>query len=177
MGGVEIGILMAGGNAAYGPEMAGQGSTEISEVERLTNEFQAHESQEGRFIGRYKEIAEKSNNPLVKFLLQLIVSDEEKHHAVTHAIVSTLKGSLTWTRPEDAVTGLYNLGEGKEELLRLTKDFIKLEKEGITEYKKLIKNSKHYYQGLFVLLLDAMIYDSEKHVEILDFLRKRLKEA
>ena len=61
--------------------------------------------------------------------------------------------------------------------MRLTEDFIQVEKKGIAEYKRLTKASKGYYQGLFALLLRSMIYDSEKHVEILEFLRQRLKEA
>ncbi len=163
--------------AMYGPGAGEAGSSEISEVERIMNEFEAHESEEGKFTRQYKEIAERSKNPLVKFLLQLIISDEEKHHAVTHAMVSTLKGDLTWTKPEDAIRGLYDLGKDGEQLLSLTEGFIRLEREGIKEYKKLIKESKHYYQGLFSLLLESMICDSEKHIEILEFLRQRLKEA
>lgn len=158
-------------------ELAQPGSLEISEVERIANEFETHESQEAKFTQTYKEIAEKSKNPLVKFLLRLIISDEEKHHAVIHAIVSTLKGDLTWTKPEDSIRGLYNLREEKEELLKLTEDFIQLEKEGIKEYKDLIKACKGYYRGLFVLLLQSMIRDSEKHMEILEFLKQRLIEA
>lgn len=163
--------------AMYGPGAGERGSEETSEVERLMNEFEAHEGKEGKFVQHYKEIAEKSKNPFAKFLLNLIISDEERHHAVTHAIVSTVKGDLTWTRPENAIRGLYELGEEKEELLKLTEDFIRLEREGIKEYKALIKTCRHYYRGLFELLLQSMIRDSEKHVEILEFLRQRLKEV
>lgn len=163
--------------AMYGQEVREPGSEELSEVERLMNEFEVHEGYESDFIQRYKEISERTKNPLIHFLLRLIVSDEEKHHAVTHAIASTLRGDLTWTRPEDAISGLYELGEAKEELLRLTEDFIEVEKRGIEEYRRLIKASKGYYHGLFSLLLRTMVHDSEKHVEILEFLRQRLKEA
>ncbi len=161
----------------YRSELDDPESPWVSEVERILNEFEVHEGQEEKFTQRYKEIAGKSQNPFVKFLLQLIISDEEKHHAVTHAIVSTLKGGLTWTRPEDAIHDLDDLGEEKGELLEVTEDFIKLEKKGIREYRGLIKRTKGYYHGLFVLLLQSMIRDSEKHVEILEFLRQRLREA
>ena len=33
------------------------------------------------------------------------------------------------------------------------------------------------YGDLFVVLLESMIHDSEKHINILEFLRERLKEA
>ncbi len=150
---------------------------EISEAERLMNEFEAHDDKEGEFIRRYKEISEKSQKPLIKFLLQLIIADEERHHAVIHATASSLRGSLTWTKPRDAIPVLGNLGAEKGELLKLTGDFIKHEKEGIRDAKKLVKSSKGYYQGLFALLLRSIIHDSEKHIEVLEFLRLRVKEA
>ena len=148
----------------YGLE---SGYPEISTTELLMNKFEAHEGGEREFVQRYKEIAEKSKNSLIKFLLKLIISDEEKHHAITHTMVSTLKDDLTWTRSESAFHDLADLGKEKDELLDLTGDFIQVEKKGIKEYKKLIKESRGYYRGLFVLLLQSMIRDSEKHVEIL----------
>ena len=114
---------------------------------------------------------------MVKFLLQMIVSDEEKHHAITHAMAATLKADLNWTNPDDAIRGLYDLGVEKENLLKLTEEFIQVEKEGISKYKLLIKESKGYYRDLFVLLFESMVHDSEKHVKILDYLRDRLREA
>ena len=164
----------------YGPQALADPSTpEISAVEQLMNEFEYHEDQEGEFIKQYKEIAERSKNPLVKFLLDLIISDEEKHRAAIHAIVLTLKGDLTWTKQEDSFQGFGELDEEKEnkELLKVTADFIKHEKEGIKDYKKLMKSSKGYYYGVFVLLLQSIIRDSEKHVEILEFLRRRLEKG
>lgn len=161
----------------YGPEVGEPEPPEISEVERLINEFEAHEAHEKKIVDRYREITEKSKNPFLNFLLRLIISDEEKHYQVTHAMLSTLKGDLTWTRPEDAIRGFADLVEGKGELLGLTDEFIRIEKEGIKEYKTLIKVCKGYYRGLFVLLFQSMIRDSEKHIEVLDFLKSKLKEV
>lgn len=174
---LDYGVGISSGGMVYGGELGVPQAAEISKVEQLMNEFEAHESGEKQFTQRYKEIAEKTENPFIQFLLRLIISDEEKHYVLTHAMASTLKGSLNWTRPQEVVRGLYNLGEEKEDLLKLTEDFVRLEKEGIKEYKKLKKECEGYYHGLFVLLLQAMIRDSEKHVEILEFLRKTVKEA
>ena len=158
-------------------ELEAAGSGGISDVERLTNEFAVHEEHEGKFLLQYKELVGRTANPLIKFLLQLIVSDEEKHHAVSHAMLSTLKGDLNWTNPADALRGLYDLGAEKKKLMELTEGFIEVERNGIKEYKKLIKESKGYYHDLFVLLFQSMVHDSEKHIKILEFLRQRLKEA
>jgi hypothetical protein len=56
-----------------------------------------------------------------------------------------------------------------------TDAFIELEREGIKECKTLIKESSGYYHGVFKILLDSMIRDSEKHIELLDFLKEQLK--
>ena len=163
--------------AMLGKEAGEPDAQAISEVERLANEFEAHEGQEGSFLKQYKELVGQTDNRMVKFLLQMIISDEEKHHAITHAMLSTLKGDLNWSSPTDAIRGLYDLKNEKEKLLGLTENFIQVEKTGINEYKQLIKESKGYYRDLFSLLFRSMIHDSEKHVEVLEFLRDRLKES
>jgi bacterioferritin (cytochrome b1) len=148
-----------------------------SPVERLLNEFEAHEAKEEKSLEYYREALQEMPNPMNRFLLQLIVSDEEKHRAVIHAMVATLKGSLTWTKPAGSLEGTGDLAVTDDKLLAVTEDFIQLEKEGIKEYKTLIKESSGYYHGLFKVLLDSMMRDSEKHVELLEFLRESLKAA
>src|SRR3954463_3956274 len=103
--------------AMMGKDIGEHDTSEISEVERLVNELEAHEHQEGKFLKRYKEMAAKSDNRMIKFLLQMIVSDEEKHHAITRAMTATLKADLSWTHPENAMRGLYDLKGEKEKLL------------------------------------------------------------
>jgi rubrerythrin len=149
----------------------------ISPIERLLNEFEAHEAKEDHALEFYKETLAHMPSPLTRFLVQLIVSDEEKHRAVVHAMVSTLKGSLTWTRPADSLENTGDDTVSTKELRNVTDELIRLEKDGIAEYKTLVKASSGYYRGVFKILLDSMIRDSEKHVELLEFLKQTLKEA
>jgi rubrerythrin len=146
----------------------------ISPIEKLLNEFEAHEAKEEKALEVYRHALEQMPNRSTRFLLQLIVSDEEKHRAVIHAMVSTLKGSLSWTKPADSLEGTDELASLNGKLRAVTEDFIRLEKDGIQEYKVLVKESSGYYHGLFKILLDSMIRDSEKHVELLEFLRNKL---
>ena len=165
------------GKTDPGSKTAGVISDETSEVKRLMEEFETHETHEAVYVRRYREIFQRMRNPLVKFLVELILADEEKHHTVLESMTSTLKGALTWTRFENAVAGLSNLGQQKDEILSVTEEFIRAERKEIVEYRKLMRASKKYYQGLFTLFLAAMIHDSEKHIEILEFLREKLKAA
>ncbi|MBM4262108.1 MAG: hypothetical protein FJ145_11850 [Deltaproteobacteria bacterium] len=146
-----------------------------SPVEKLLSEFEAHESKEEKSIEYYRKALQQMPNPLTRFLMQLIVSDEEKHRAVIHAMVATLKGSLTWTKPAGSLEGTSDLAGMDGKLREVTEEFIQLEKEGIREYKNLSKESSGYYHGLFKILLDSMVRDSEKHVELLEYLKENLK--
>jgi rubrerythrin len=153
-----------------------QRSDETSQVERLLNEIEAHEGQEEKAVEQYKKALGGVKNPVNRLVLQLVISDEEKHRAVTHAMATTLKGSLTWTRPEGSLEGDADPATVKGKLLAVTQDFIDLEKAGIKEYQMLLRESMGYYHGRFEILLSSMIRDSEKHVELLEFLRGRFKE-
>ena len=83
-------------------------------------------------------------NPVNRFVLQLVVSDEEKHRAVVHAMAATLKGSLTWTKPSGSLEGDPDDAATNQKLLAVTDEFIKLERDGIKEYKSLLTASEDY---------------------------------
>jgi len=146
--------------------------------EQMMQCFAAHERDERRFLEGYRDIADRHANPLVRFLLQMIMSDEEKHHAVVHTIASTLDGDLAGRRPREGLPKLGEISpEEKQALLELTAEFIQTEKDGIKEYKALLKPSGNYYGGLLALLIQTIIHDSEKHLMILQFIDRKLKEG
>jgi hypothetical protein len=150
---------------------------EASQVEQLLNDFEVHEGKEERYLEDYRKALREVKNPANRFVLQLIVADEEKHRAVNHALVATLKGSLNWSKPEGSLEGDADDAAADAKLLAVTEAFINLEKEGIREYKTLLKDSAGYYHGLFKILVNSMIRDSEKHIELLEFLRQRLTRS
>jgi len=150
----------------------------LSEAERLLQAFEAHEGEEKGFLREYRAILENCKHPMAAFLLNLIIADEERHQAVVHSMVATLQGALNWSHPAGAIDDSTTLTqEQAAELRRLTQTFIDEERNGIKEYKNLIKSSKGYYRGLFTLLINIMIHDSEKHVMILEFLHDELANA
>jgi rubrerythrin len=162
--------------ALFAAKVNPTGSPEISPIERLLNEFEAHEAKEEKSLEQYRRLLNEMPNPVTKFLLQLIISDEEKHRAVIHAMIATLRGSLMWNKPQGSFEGTADLAVTNGQLRVSTDAFIELEKEGIRECKTLVKESSGYYHGVFKILLDSMIKDSEKHIELLAFLKENLKD-
>jgi rubrerythrin len=78
--------------ALFASKVGPSGSTEISPIERLLNEFEAHEAKEEKSLEQYRKLLGRMPNPVTRFLLQLIISDEERHRAVIHAMTATLRG-------------------------------------------------------------------------------------
>ena len=151
---------------------------ELTTFEQLTNSFKAHERDEQRFLEEYRDIVERHENPLMRFLLQMIMSDEEKHHALVHSIAETLNADLVGLRSDERLPKLGGISaEEKETLQKLTAEFIQTEKEGIRQYKALLKPSRNHYRGLLVLLIETIIHDSEKHLMILRFIDEKLRES
>ena len=150
---------------------------ERSTFDRMMSSFAAHEREERQFLEDYRAVVERHENPLVRFLLQMIMLDEEKHHALVHTITSTLKSDLSWLHSEEELPKLGQISAAeKDDLLKLTRTFIQTEKDGIKEYKALLKQTADCYGGLLNLLIETIIHDSEKHLMILRFMEKRLRE-
>ena len=57
------------GKGSFGSKTVGVIADESSQVERLMNEFEGHEMHETAFLQKYKEVLEKTDNPLVKLLV------------------------------------------------------------------------------------------------------------
>ena len=157
-------------DAAWGiPE-----SPEFSSVQRLMNEIQSQTIQEERWLSSYREIARESTDPLIRFLLGLIVADEERHHELASRMISRLKDELSSTKPAARLRGQGENREKADSLLRSVEIFLRAERSAIQEYEKLKKESTGLARDVFTLLYTTMIHDSQKHVDVLGFLRDRL---
>ena len=136
-------------------------SPEFSSVQRLMNEIQS-------------QTARESADPLIRFLLGLIVADEERHHELTGRMISKLKDELSSSRPAARPSGEGENREKADSLLRSVGIFIEAERSAIQEYEKLKQESAGLARDVFTLLYTTMIHDSHKHLGILEFLRDRL---
>lgn len=152
--------------------------SEISGFEKILRSFVNHEREEQEFLNGYGEIVERNENPLVRFLLQLIMRDEEKHHDLVRSITTTLNDDIVGRRSDGRIPKFQPMtDEDLEKLKALTEEFIKSEKDGIKEYQALKKSCRDMYDGLLELLIETIIHDSKKHLMILGFIEKKLEQS
>jgi len=70
------------------------------EFYRLKQDVKRHIENEERVIGRLKKAIEETRNEKVKFLLQSIVADEERHHALLSEIMEIVVRGETITEAD-----------------------------------------------------------------------------
>ncbi|HEY7557827.1 MAG TPA: hypothetical protein VIH18_23745 [Candidatus Binatia bacterium] len=151
-------------------------SPEFSVVHNLMSEFKTHEDDEERWLSFYREIAEESDDPTFRFLLNIIIADEERHNQLLGRMVSSLRDDLASARAERPDQIEARIGTKSRELAVMIDSFLNVERKGIREYERLKKTSQRFRRGLLALLCQTMVYDSLKHIGILNFLRVKLKE-
>jgi bacterioferritin (cytochrome b1) len=149
---------------------------ELSAVQKLKLSIESHVANESEFLEIYADAIGQHDSPLVRFILQLILADEEKHHEVLHRIVARLEADLTMRVQGDAVPAPSEIGTvDRKRLIELTDRFIEEERDGIAKSKELMTATDGLHSGLLTMLLRGMVQDSEKHVMMLQFMRKQLQ--
>jgi rubrerythrin len=151
-------------------------SPEFSSVQRLMIEVQSHAAREEQALSSYREIARETSDAKIRFLLGLMIADEERHHELMARMISKLKDELAWTRSTGVRRGAGESGEGAKRLLVSIESFLAGERKAMEDYTRLKKESRGLYRDMFALLYTTMIHDSHKHVDILTFLRAKLKQ-
>lgn len=152
-------------------------SPEFSSVEGLMHEFQSQVAHEEHWLSEYRASAKEATDPLIRYLLALIVADEERHHELIGRMIAKLKEELAWSRSQGLAPRTYEPGPKGKRLLVSIGNFVEAERKGIKEYKRLKTQSQGMYRDVFSLLYGTMIHDSYKHVGILEFLRQKLQEG
>jgi len=143
---------------------------------RIAHAFDVHVRDERYVLSRYQELASSTTDPGTRFLLELIVEDERRHHA----LFEQLRASISGATPEDgpAVPAPPNPEpEHISELLAQTTRFLEIEHGDASGLRLLARDLKpRAHETLWRLLVELMLLDTEKHIRILTYLKQRLDE-
>lgn len=145
--------------------------------ESLYRHLTEHVSSEAEFIAAYRERAEAPGTPeAARYLIRLVLEDEERHHRILHQIVTAIGNGIAWRDGGDAVPNL-PYGQPDPELAAVTARFLAAEHADQKELRALRKELRPFRNtSLWVLLVELMEQDTAKHIRMLSFLADHIAQ-
>jgi hypothetical protein len=137
--------------------------------ESLAATFERHAAEEGRILAQYRVLAETLGDSPARFLVKLILTEEELHHEL-------LRATAKWLREHSAADGTPIPPDADtDELLRRTEQLQSHETDTIEACQRLRADLSGTGGELLASVLDVMAMDSEKHHRLLTTVRKMIK--
>lgn len=153
--------------ARQGLEATGAGVDTRDLVELLVR----HGEEEGKVLAEYEQLVASADDGAVRYLGQLILDDERRHHT----FLAEIANSLAWeTRPVDGAPVAPHLPLHLDGgLLAATRRLRRVEEADRKELVALRRRLRVYADTtLWGLLVELMLLDTEKHATILRFLER-----
>ncbi len=137
--------------------------------ESLAAIFERHAEEEGKILAQYRALAEDLGDSPTRFLIKLILTEEELHHEL-------LRATAKWLREHPAAEGRpIPPGGSADELLRRTEQLQSHETDTIEACRRLRVDLSGTGGELLASVLDVMTMDSEKHHRLLTTVRKMIQ--
>jgi rubrerythrin len=145
----------------------------------LFEHFRSHVDHERDLIAEYGELAESTSVPGFRYLAELILADEKRHHQLFADLAETIRSEAEFRPVEPPVPSILpaQLSEGeRQRILELTDRFLALEREDQRDLRRLAKQLEPVRDTtLWQLLVRLMQADTDKHIQILRFIRDHVR--
>ena len=135
-----------------------------------------HIAEESDILARCQFLAETSTGH-VQFLLEMIAEDEARHHRLLERWAETITDLAALSPPEEGLPPLVR-EQDPEELIAVVEDLLEVEHRDSDHLKELDKMLKDVRRTtVWPLLLELMELDNQKHIRILEFLRRHARRT
>ncbi len=153
------------------PKLIGASTWEEALYEQLTS----HEREERELLVEYEKTAASSPSAAVRFLTGLIVEDERRHHSLFRDLASTLRTDVE-LRPEPAAIPPLDHMNSDPALAEIVIRLIGHERADRRELHRLARRlAGGIDTTMWPLLVDLMRMDTEKHIAILEFVKRHAR--
>ena len=144
----------------------------------LLQAIQQHAEEEASTIQTYARIGRETSDPVVAFVMQFLVDDEQRHHALFARMASSLHDRFNWA-PDSTAQPFDSAGraQGDAETARQVRALADEERRGAQALCDLASRQDPGDADLVCLLLEAMAMDSDKHAHLLTFVASRLSSS
>jgi hypothetical protein len=157
--------------------MANESSAGVSEWERdLYAHLTTHVENERGLLESYRAAAEASPSMALRYLVNLLIEDEVRHHRLFAQLADSLKTESLLGGEEPSVPPMDFTRADHDAVAALTDQLLKSERQDARELKRLRRKLRSVrHTTLWDLLVDLMERDTQKHIAILRFAQKHAK--
>ena len=158
-------------------DMSDESSAGPSSMEReLYAHFVNHVEAERSILEQYKMVANESESKAFRYLVNLLIEDEIRHHRLFMEIADSIK-TESLTGDEDVkIPGLDLYRTDRAKTMESTLLLLKNEQQDVVELKRLQHLLKEVQDvTLWSLLVELMQLDTKKHSAILRFVKKHTR--
>lgn len=144
---------------------------------RIFDRLASHLDAEVPLMSAYARLADESNSPYVKYLVDLILEDEARHHRLLTEFLHSVCLAVAPTPPGPHIPPPGRV-DNADELLALTDRLIDFEGADLRSLRRLAREVRGVRNDtLWALIVGTMQRDTQKHLAILRFTRERVREA
>ena len=143
--------------------------------EQLLEHFNEHVQGELGLLEAYMELRDRGPEHL-RYLVDLILNDEARHHQTFLELVNRMRSDIDYRDYEPRVPFLQKDPDVKG-LVEATDRFLAFERDDRRSLRQLEKELRPVQNTtLFSLLVKLMELDTEKHIAILEFIRRSAEQ-
>ena len=130
-----------------------------------------HGREEAELLERYQRFVDESEPPAVRYLVELILEDEQRHHRVLEDLANTIAWGSVQGTPGHVVPSFPVRFRGNPAFRSETQALLHHELRDRTQLRRLRRRLRTYGEvASWELLIDLMRSDTAKHIRILRFI-------
>jgi rubrerythrin len=140
--------------------------------QELINYLTAHMDSERDVLRSYAELADKAEQGHIRYLVELILADEVRHHQLFGEMINALRAEMDQRDISPRLPD-YRPGEASAELLAETRRLLQLEKRDTRDLTRLKRQlEKVDDTRWWSVLVDVMKLDTKKHILLLELIEE-----
>lgn len=135
-----------------------------------------HIATERDLLEEYREIAERTQSRAFRYLVNLLIEDEIRHHQIFSELAESLETTALMKAREPVIPFMDFAQDDPAAVIAATKRLLHHENEDARELKRLRRELRSMHdESLNGLLVELMQRDTQKHLAILRFVKKHAR--
>lgn len=140
----------------------------------IAKTLREHGRREGAALDEYQRLLDSCEDDGVRYLVELILADEERHHRQIDEMLHQIQSFLWEVDVEPKVPHVRAYRH--PELREATERLLQFERQDAAELRKLRRAMRSQpSSSMLPLLVELMLHDTAKHIEILKFIKRATK--